>query len=81
MGSGQMRNFHADAVRFYVADGPLASTISEASEHCFRECRTAAAGCVRVDLPDGTTELITGTRYLEPGTLVSRVTFGDYVGP
>ena len=57
-------------VRFYVADGPLATSVSEASESYFSEGLHAGRGGVRVVLSDGSTELITGSRYLEPGTRI-----------
>jgi hypothetical protein len=57
-------------IRFYVTDGPLATGVSEASERHCRECLHAGRGGVRVVLSDGVTELISGSRYLEPGTQI-----------
>jgi hypothetical protein len=57
---------------FYVTDGPLATTMSEVQEDYFRECLAAGAGGVQVVLRDGSTDLITGSRYLEPGTAAAR---------
>lgn len=59
-----------ETVRFYVTDGPLAVSMSEASESYFREGLAAGRGGVRVILRNGTTELISGSRYLEKGTQI-----------
>jgi hypothetical protein len=56
--------------RFYVTDGPLATSVSEASETYFREGLHAGHGGVRVVLSDGSTELTSGSRCLEPGTRI-----------
>ena len=62
---------------FYVTDGPLASTVSPADGTYFRECLAAGAGAVRVTFEDGSIDLISGSRYLEPGTrLHAEVTNG-----
>ncbi|WP_181873877.1 MULTISPECIES: hypothetical protein [Tsukamurella] len=51
--------------RYYAAEGPLASSVFEVSADYFDEGLTyGRAGGVRVDLADGSTEWITGTRYL-----------------
>lgn len=51
--------------RYYAANGPLASSVSEVSADYFDEgLAYGRAGGVRVDLTDGSTEWITGTRYL-----------------
>jgi hypothetical protein len=63
-----MPNSHEDQVRFYVTDGPLATSASEVSETYFREALNAGRGGVRVALRDGTTEFTAGSRYLERGT-------------
>jgi hypothetical protein len=63
-----MQNSHDGQVRFYITDGPLATTVSEADDTYFRECLHAGRGGVRVILSDGSTELIAGSRYLEAGT-------------
>jgi hypothetical protein len=64
--------------RFFVTDGPLATTMSTASESYFRENLAAGAGGVRVTLRDGSTDLITGSRYLAPGTAIrAEVTAGQ----
>lgn len=52
---------------FCVTNGPLATSVSDESESYFRECLSAGPGGVRVVLRDGVTELIAGSRYLEPG--------------
>lgn len=57
-------------VRFYVTDGPVASSASEVNESYFREGLAAGHGGVRVDLPDGTSELIAGSRYLVADTRI-----------
>jgi hypothetical protein len=63
-----MPNSHEATVRFYVTDGPLATSVSEASNTYFHEGLHAGRGGVRVILRDGTVELIAGSRYLAPGT-------------
>ena len=65
-----MSNSHDETVRFYVVDGPLASSVSGCDESYFREGLHADHGGVRVLLADGTTELVAGSRYLEPGTRI-----------
>jgi hypothetical protein len=65
-----MLNSHGETVRFYIVDGPLASSVSECDEPYFREGLHADRGGVRVLLADGTTELVAGSRYLEPGTRI-----------
>lgn len=57
-------------MRFYVTDAPLATSLSEVSESYFREGLHAGRGGVRVVLSDGSTESISGSRYLEPGTQI-----------
>jgi hypothetical protein len=54
--------------KFYVADGPLATSVSEVSEAYFQECLNSGRGGVRVVLGDGATEFMSGSRYLAPGT-------------
>jgi hypothetical protein len=56
--------------KYYVAEGPLATSVSEVSAAYFQECMHAGRGRARVVLADGTTELISGSRYLEPGTRI-----------
>jgi hypothetical protein len=56
--------------KFYVTDGPLATSVSEVSEAYFQECLEAGHGGVRVSLSDATTEFVAGSRYLEPGTQI-----------
>lgn len=69
-GKTAVQSSHDGNVRFYVTDGPVATSVSEASESYFREGLDAGRGGVRVILRDGTTELISGSRYLEPGTQI-----------
>ena len=55
-GKTAMPNSGDADVRFYVADGPLATSVSEASESYFSEGLHAGRGGVRVVLSDGSTE-------------------------
>jgi hypothetical protein len=72
-----MPNSDEGAIRFYLTNGPLATSVSEASDTYFRESLDAGHGGVRVILRDGTTELIAGSRYLEPGTQIRAEVVGD----
>ncbi|KUH91838.1 hypothetical protein [Mycobacterium sp. IS-1556] len=56
--------------RYFVTDGPLATTVSECSESYFREGLAAGGGGVRILRRDGFVDLVTGSRYLEPNTAI-----------
>jgi hypothetical protein len=56
----------------------MATTMSPASESYFRENLAAGAGGIRVQLRDGSTDLIAGSRYLVPDTAIrAEVTAGE----
>ena len=63
-----MSTSSSGTVRYFVADGPVASSCSEASDSYFREGLAAGAGGVRVVRSNGVMELIAGSRYLVAGT-------------
>ena len=73
-------NIDADRSRLFVTHGPLATSISKASGTYFRECRSAGCGTVRVSLPDGTIDWITGSRYLGPGSRLRAQVIDDPTG-
>lgn len=56
--------------RYFVTNGPLATTVSECSESYFREGLAAGGGGVRVVRRDGFVDLVAGSRYLEPNTAI-----------
>jgi hypothetical protein len=56
--------------RYFVTDGPLATTATSATETYFREGLAAGTGGVRVVHQDGSIDLIAGNRYLQPGTAI-----------
>lgn len=78
-GSGAMTNEARVTERYYVASGPLATTVFECDAAYFDEGLTyGPTGAIRVFLKDGSTESITGTRYLtgEGGRLRADVVDG-----
>ena len=56
--------------RFFVTDGPLATTITQATQSYFREALASNTGGIRVARRDGSTDLIAGSRYLDAGTAI-----------
>jgi hypothetical protein len=55
-----------DPAKYYVTDGPLATSVSEVSAAYFQECMHAGRGRARVVLSDGTAELISGSPTWSP---------------
>lgn len=61
--------------RYFVTDGPLATTATQATETYFREGLAAGSGGIRVVHQDGSIDLIAGSRYLQPGTAIRAEVF------
>lgn len=61
----------SNPVRYFVTNGPLATRVEEVNKRYFLEAANiAGTGVIRVVLPDGGTELVAGSRYLEAGTSI-----------
>ena len=61
------------ARRIYVFDYPEPGALCEVWAHYYRECEILGADSVEVVLPDEAEVVISGTRYLAPGTSLDAV--------
>lgn len=55
--------------RFYIASGPMATSVMECDSHYYDECLMSGRGAVTVWLQSGEVEHVAGTRYLDVGRL------------
>lgn len=64
---------------YLVCDGPAPRTITESTQHYYRECAASGHGSVQVVLPDGTTDYVTGNRYMRAGTCIEALQRGGRI--